>query len=256
MLCTGASYTLSTCYGPVDDRCKEEFLHEMLSSKPTAGMPWLIMGDFNLIYKASDKNNLNLNRRLMGKFRAALDTCELMETCLQNWRFTWSNERENPTLVRLDRAFCNADWEVLLPNTAMHALSTGASDHTPIFLTRQDRAPRNAHFRFEDHWLHTAGFREVVQQAWSKQQAGSALTIIRKKLQETAKALKQWSKPLFSKVRLQLHIASEVIMRLEMAQETRQLSDGELVLRKDLKLRLLGLAEVERSRRRQASRFL
>lgn len=92
--------------------------------------------------------------------------------------------------------------------------------------------PRKASFRFEDHWLHTDGFSDVVEQAWSKQQSGSALTVLRKKLTETARALRQWSKPLFSKARLQLHIANEVIMRLEIAQERRHLSDGELALRK------------------------
>ena len=61
---------------------------------------------------------------------------------------------------------------------------------------------------------------------------------------------------MFSKARLQLHIANEVIMRLEIAQERRHLSDGKLALRKELKLRVLGLAAVERSRRRQASKFI
>ena len=60
------------------------------------------------------------------------------------------------------------------------------------------------------------------------------------------RALKSWSKPLFSKARLQLHIANEVILRLDIAQEDRQLSDAEQTLRKDLKLRALGLAAVER----------
>lgn len=233
---TEECFLLTTCYGPADDRRKEEFLQEMLSLKPVAGLPWLILGDFNLIYKASDKNNLNLNRRLMGKFRAALDQCELMEICLQNRRYTWTNERENPTMVRLDRAFCNSDWEVLFPHYALHALSTGASDHCPILLSRQESVPRMARFRFEDHWLHTDGFHETVQQAWSKHQDGSALSVLRKKLSETAKELWKWSKPLFSNARLQLHIAHEVIMRLEMAQDKRQMSGEEAQLRGDLKL--------------------
>lgn len=41
--------------------------------------------------------------------------------------------------------------------------------------------------------------------------------MLRKKLKETAVALRQWSKPLFNNVRLQLHIAKEVIMHLEIA---------------------------------------
>ena len=61
------------------------------------------------IYQAGDKSNLSLNRRLMGKFRRALDECELMEITLQNRRYTWSTEREKPTLVRLDGAFCTSE---------------------------------------------------------------------------------------------------------------------------------------------------
>jgi hypothetical protein len=254
VLNSNLTFSLTTCYGPADDGRKEEFLLEMNSVRPPPNVPWLIVGDFNLIYQATDKNNLNLNRRLMGKFRAAIDECELLEICLQNRRFTWSNERENPTMVRLDRAFCNSAWELLFPNFALHAMSTGVSDHCPITLSRQAMMPRKASFKFENFWIHIHGFREVVQQAWSKQQYGSAHTVLKNKLAETAKALRSWSKPLFSKVQLQLQIANEIILRLDVAQENRQLSVAEQTLRKDLKLRALGLAAVERCRRKQASR--
>lgn len=191
LLTTGTTFRLTTCYGPADDRRKEDFLQEMLSLKPANGVPWLIIGDFNLIYQASDKNNLNLNRRLMGKFRAALDDCELLEICLQNRRFTWSNERENPTMVCLDRAFCNADWETLFPNFTLQAMSTGASDHCPIILSPQLNIPRKAIFKFESHWVHIHSFKEVVLNAWSKQHSGSAISVLRncegaEKLEQTA----------------------------------------------------------------------
>lgn len=134
-------------------------------------------------------------------------------------------------------------------------MSTGASDHCPIILTRQDRVPRKASFKFENHWLHTQGFRETVQQAWAKQHTGPALSVLKIKLADTARALKAWSKPLFSNARLQLHIAKEMILRLDVAQERRHLSNAELTLKRDLKLRALGLAAVERSRQKQASRI-
>ena len=51
LLISDACFSRTTCYCPADDRRKEEFLQEMISSKPPAGTPWLIMGDFNLIYK-------------------------------------------------------------------------------------------------------------------------------------------------------------------------------------------------------------
>lgn len=87
------SFLLSTCYDPADDGRKEEFLAELLEIKPTAPTPWMIIGDFNLIYQPAHKSNLNLNRRLMGKFRRTLDDCELVEIALQNRKYTCSNER-------------------------------------------------------------------------------------------------------------------------------------------------------------------
>lgn len=98
------------------------------------------------------------------------------------------------------------------------------------------------------------GFKEVVQSAWNKPQNSSALSMLYRKLQETARALRDWSKPLFSNARLQLHMANEIIFRLDIAQESRPLSADEVQLRHDLKIRLLGLAVLERNRRRQASR--
>jgi exonuclease III len=161
-------FLLTTCYGPSEDSQKEEFLAELASIKPITNVPWLIIGDFNLIYQAADKSNLNLNRRLMGKFRRALDECELMELSLQNRRYTWSNVRESPTLVRLDRAFYTAEWEVAFPNFALSALATGASNHCPLILNHCDCVATKASFKFENHWLKIDGFCEVVQEAWSK----------------------------------------------------------------------------------------
>jgi hypothetical protein len=155
----------------------------------------------------------------------------------------------------LDRAFCTAEWEVAFPNFALSALATGASDHCPLILNHRDHVATKASFKFENHWLKIDGFREVVQEAWSKPQVGSTHTVLSKKLVETARALRNWSKPLFSNARLQLHIVNEVILRLDIAQEDRQLSEEEILLRQELKTRVLGFAAFERSRRRQAARI-
>ena len=75
------------------------------------------------------------------------------------------------------------------------------------------------------------------------------------RLRLTVFDLKSWSKSLFINARLQLNLANEAILRLETAQETRQLSETELNLLKDLKHQVLGWAAIERSRRRQCSRL-
>jgi hypothetical protein len=250
----GTSFKLTTVYGPTDHAEKEAFLEEAIAAKPSDDSKWLIIGDFNLIYQAEDKNNGNLNFRLMGLFRKALATCHLKELKLQNRKFTWSNERETPTLVRLDRAFCNAGWDLVFENHVLHALSSSLSDHCPLLLSNQSGPRKPPIFRFESFWTKMPGFKETVQLAWSApsthtQQAHN----INHKLKATALGLKSWSKSLFSDCKLQLLMALDVILQLDIAQESRDLSLEERNLRADLKRRVKGLAALERSRKRQAS---
>lgn len=80
------SFWLTTVYGPTDDAQKDGFLAELAAAAPPAGEPWLINGDFNMSYQAKDKNNSNLNRRMMGKFRRALDLAGLKELKCKNRR--------------------------------------------------------------------------------------------------------------------------------------------------------------------------
>lgn len=77
MPCTdGPPWMLTTVYGPHEDQLKHAFLEEMKHIYAMIQAPWLITGDFNLMYKACDKNNQNLNRSLMAQFRLVLDHCE------------------------------------------------------------------------------------------------------------------------------------------------------------------------------------
>lgn len=70
-----------------------------------------------------------------------------------------------------------------------------------------------------------------------------------------AKDIKVWSNSLFNDTKLQFHMASETILWLDVAMEKRQLTPAEFNLGKMLKLRVLGLAAIERARRCQASRI-
>ena len=78
---------------------------------------------------------------------------------------------------------------------------------------------------------------------------------VKKKLERTAADLKIWSRATFGRATMQFHIANEGIRLLDLAQESRRLSTAEINLRKQLKLKVLGLAAIERARRRQASRI-
>jgi hypothetical protein len=80
--------------------------------------------------------------------------------------------------------------------------------------------------------------------------------VINHNLKATAMGLKSWSRSLFSDSKLQLLMALDVILQLDVAQESRALSEDEIWLRASLKRRVKGLAAMDRSRKRQASKIL
>ncbi|WVZ53725.1 hypothetical protein U9M48_004630 [Paspalum notatum var. saurae] len=76
------------------------------------------------------------------------------------------------------------------------------------------------------------------------------------KLQRLSRGLKKWSQRKVGNVRSQLAVAKEILHRLEIAREMRDLSQGEEWLRRKLKLHCLGLASLERTFARLRSRVL
>jgi len=231
---SNSSFLLTLVYGPTDDSLKPMFLEELIDCQTTAGTAWLCLGNFNLIYEVRDKNNSNINRRLMGRFCRALDASELMELRLQNRRYTWNKGRARPTLVHLDRVFCIEEWDVIFPAVNLQALSSSLSDHSPLFLGSQQQAPRAISFKFEQFWTRVPAFLDIVASAWNSPVRGtSPLMIFYIHLSTTARSLRHWSKTLFSEAQTQLLMANEVILRLDTVQESRALTSQELVLHKE-----------------------
>jgi hypothetical protein len=148
--------------------------------------------------------------------------------------------------------FCSPEWEQQFENPILQPLSSSISNHCPLLLTPLSQPSVHPIFRFESYWTQMPGFLDCVKEAWSRQVLDSHnhLATLHTKLSRTAKALKVWSRTLTSQAMLASVIYREVIERLELAQEIRQLSEGEKSLVKKLKSRLLGLAAIEKCRAR------
>jgi hypothetical protein len=71
----GESWWLTVVYGPTVQNLKPEFLEEPL--RDALDGPWAVVGNFNLILDARDKNNSWVNRRLMASFRSCVNDLEL-----------------------------------------------------------------------------------------------------------------------------------------------------------------------------------
>jgi hypothetical protein len=249
-------FMITTVYGPTAHNRKDAFFAELVALKPPSGVRWLVLGDFNQIRRARDKNNNNVNRGRINRFRAALQSCDLHEIHLQNRRFTWSNERENPTLCKLDAFYCNDAWDICFGSHVLNALSSSLSDHCPLLLA-DDRGPKKPRsFKFENFWVRIPGFMDVVNQAWGVRSSHvEPCHVLFHKLRCTAEALTRWSRRLFSNTKVLVHAALLVILHLDLAQESRVLSSNERDLRARLKKKVIALAVVERARKKQSARI-
>jgi len=246
---------LTVVYGPQEDSDKLLFLEELSAVRDACSGPWAVIGDFNLILDEADKNNDAINRRNLRRFTQAVTELELINLHLHGRRYTWSNERRSPTLVRLDRALVSLQWEGLHPDCHLQALSLDASDHCPLLLQTNLYSHRMRRFHFESFWPKTAGFQEALIQGWvSTSGSSDPLRRLDERFRNLTRELQRWAAHRIGNIREQLLMARAIILRLDRAADLRQLSDSEHQLRKDLKLKTLGLASLERTMARQKAR--
>jgi hypothetical protein len=82
--------------------------------------------------------------------------------------YTWSNNRESPTIEKLDRVLVTREWESLFPNVWVYKLPRDKLDHNPLVvdIMNHQRMGRNMEFRFELSWLKHKDFLERVGKVW------------------------------------------------------------------------------------------
>ncbi|KAF8762519.1 hypothetical protein HU200_009494 [Digitaria exilis] len=103
LLSDGASLTITNVYAPTARSEKTSFLAELETIAAMTSGPWMIIGDFNLTRLPTDKNKGPFNHSEAHLFNDTINTIALLEIPLVDRAFTWSNKRDNPTLVRLDQ---------------------------------------------------------------------------------------------------------------------------------------------------------
>ncbi|CAD6263706.1 unnamed protein product [Miscanthus lutarioriparius] len=207
----GRNWWFTGVYGPQADAEKVLFLQELRSVCALCNGPWLVTGDFNLIYQAEDKNNTNLDRAMMGRFRRFLDVVEVKEIPLLGRKYTWSNERQSPTLVRLDRAFCCMEWEGIFPDSVLQSTTAGVSDHCPLILGLKVSTNGKRRFHFESFSTKVPGFLDAVSLNWEAPvQANCAVERLSLKLQRLSKGLQRWGQRKVGNIKIQLGMAKEV----------------------------------------------
>jgi exonuclease III len=247
---------LTCVYGPQGDSNRIQFMQELRDVRSACPGPWILMGDFNLIYRDEDKSSGNFNRQLMERFRRFINDLGLKELALHGQKFTWSNRQDTPTLVKLDIMFCSSDWEQLFPNSLLQSASTDGSDHCPMLLGLQVLTPGRIRFHFESHWTKLPDFIAAMEAAWNSVPSSPCpFETLSKKFRATVKRLQSWSQKRVGHISSQLGMAREIMHKLQSAQDNRPLSMLENWLLKQLDGHIVALSTLQCSMARSSSRI-
>lgn len=171
-----------------------------------------------MILDEADKSNTRINRRNMQRFIRVVGELELKDLHLHGRLFTWSNEREHPTLVKLDRVLTSLDWEELFPYCHLQALSSDMADHCPLLL--QSNGSIRSKPNFEAFWPKLDGYLAAVEQSWvCESTITNPFRRLDCKLRNVARELHSWAAKKVGHVETQLLLAQEVVFRFDKVQD-------------------------------------
>ncbi|KAK3194034.1 hypothetical protein Dsin_025344, partial [Dipteronia sinensis] len=136
-----------------------------------------VFGDFNEILSMEEKEGGVLRqRRMMEKFREAIDFYQLDDLGFSGPGFTWSNRRGGRSMIqeRLDRVLRTLSWHELFPNSLVSHLGFWGSDHRAILLGVLSGSNQNLQcavrsrrrFHFEACWADREECLELVNWSW------------------------------------------------------------------------------------------
>ncbi|KAF8658077.1 hypothetical protein HU200_059542 [Digitaria exilis] len=241
LLSDGASLTITNVYAPTARSEKIRFLAELETIAAMTSGPWMIIGDFNLTRSPTDKNKGPFNHSEAHLFNDTINTLALLEIPLVDRAFTWSNKRDNPTLVRLDRCFINLDWDAFFPNTCLTSLTRATSDHVPLLLSASNSILKCASFWFENSWIHYKTFRDQLNAVIDSPYSGHLSKSFVARLKACRKACRSWAqriRPLDQRE----HDTKALLDALDWLEELRSLTRPEATLRR---LACEGLHEIK-----------
>ncbi|KAL4308214.1 hypothetical protein GQ457_01G004750 [Hibiscus cannabinus] len=181
-------------YGPSTDSEKKEFFEELSKLVMKYNIAWVVGGDFNAYLNPEEKLGFSFNSFLMRVFKEFVGNIQGIDLPLCGGAFTWCNNRDPPTFVRLDRFIVTADVILKFPNISQVLLTKALSDHNAILI---HSAPLNwgpKPFKFFNYWLRKEGFDDLMTSVFSKFSSDGNSRGIGGLLRESKKAIKTWAK--------------------------------------------------------------
>ncbi|GJY05634.1 RNA-directed DNA polymerase, eukaryota, reverse transcriptase zinc-binding domain protein, partial [Tanacetum coccineum] len=160
----------------------------------TNGVPWVILGDFNVTLKVSEHSNGSTNLSSeMSEFQDCINNIEVDDLHSEGFHFTWTKSLKNPkcrTLKKLDRVMVNEAFIDSFRQAHGVFLPYIISDHSPIIMRIPNGVQkRKGAFRFSNFITDKKEFLPT----WNKSFEGHTMYRVVQKLKTLKRKLKQLS---------------------------------------------------------------
>ncbi|KAF9608897.1 hypothetical protein IFM89_012065 [Coptis chinensis] len=194
----GHPWILSCFYGspyPNLKRHSWEFLHTLSDDY---ALPWVIIGDLNMILGKSEKRGGDLytpNESVIAN--NLIQEAGLIDIGFSGNPFTWWNKQAGLGSVKkcLDRSLANAEWLLIFPEANLIHIPTISSDHIAILLDTLPQTHTLSHpFHFQAMWIRDDTYPKVITSMWRQSHFTNTASHLGYNLNKTKKALKIWNK--------------------------------------------------------------
>ncbi|XP_070009723.1 uncharacterized protein [Nicotiana sylvestris] len=179
---THVEFVLTLVYAKCDAIERIELWDSLYYMASDMTIPWLVGGDFNVIWDEEEKfGGLLVHLNEIDDFRHSINTCNLS-----------------------DLGFKGIEVQ--------HLAKIG-SDHSPMQL-RCDikKPPVKKPFRFLNFLVEHASFKEVVKQNWNADFSANPYVLFNHKLKKVKKALSGWSKSTYGDIFQKIASLEEVVI--------------------------------------------
>ncbi|GMI66731.1 hypothetical protein HRI_000342400 [Hibiscus trionum] len=161
-------YGFINVYAPSVESEKMNFFTDLKSFMDNYQVNWIIGGDFNAYLSSEEKLGSTVIRSTIEVFRNFIQASQLVDLPLSGGTYTWSNNREPPTFVRLDRFLVGVRVLSEFPLLCQLLLPKSIFDHNPIGLEVVSKAGGPHPFKLYNYLMEESGFSDLVEAAISK----------------------------------------------------------------------------------------
>ncbi|KAK9705095.1 hypothetical protein RND81_07G033500 [Saponaria officinalis] len=197
-------------------RVRLEVFH--LSTQMITGVPWILMGDFNVVLRDDKKKSDGMFDHGSMDFGDCCQSLQLMDLPYQGVFYTWNNKQfaDARTWCKLDRVMGNCDWFHASWDVQVDFLEPGVSDHSSVlvcFTTPSEN--RGQSFKYLNGWAQHQNFQQIVREHWQRQFRGTKMYCLFQKLKAIKGALRELHKGSYSHISARVAAARDELFRTQ-----------------------------------------